>query len=319
MEETELDDVWDDFVRRSPNGTGMLLSAYLKAVAVNKKAYYCYKSKELMGAVLLPVSDDGRRAIEHDFIIYSALIYRDFPFLNRSQQCSEQFKIQTCAAEFLMNTFEGICFSLHPSIVDIRAFLWVNYGSDLTQYESNIRYTSTVDISTFTSASKYEDLPIYQQASVARRQEIRYALKEGVVTEETIEIDRFVDYYARTMKRQGIEPEAKVLEEMSALLSALFQSGMLLMIASSNNHGMVGSMAAFLVDNKRAYYLFGANDPEMRNQHTGTAVLWDAFYILAGRGCNEVDLEGVNSPARGWFKLSFGGVIVPYYQIIKRG
>jgi len=27
-------------------------------------------------------------------------------------------------------------------------------------------------------------------------------------------------------------------------------------------------------------------------------------------------MEGVNSPHRGWFKLSFGGDIRPYYQIV---
>ena len=29
----------------------------------------------------------------------------------------------------------------------------------------------------------------------------------------------------------------------------------------------------------------------------------------------EVDMEGVNSPQRGWFKLGFGGNLLPYYQI----
>ena len=77
-------------------------------------------------------------------------------------------------------------------------------------------------------------------------------------------------------------------------------------------------MAIYLLDNKRAYYLFGANDPEMRSSHTGTAVLWSAFHILAARGYEEMDLEGINSPHRGWFKLSFGGDIRPYYELLYR-
>ena len=74
-------------------------------------------------------------------------------------------------------------------------------------------------------------------------------------------------------------------------------------------------MAFFGWDNKRAYYIFGANDPAKRNGHTGTNVLWEAFYDLSKMGINEVDLEGINSPKRGWFKLSFGGNIRPYYEI----
>ena len=30
---------------------------------------------------------------------------------------------------------------------------------------------------------------------------------------------------------------------------------------------------------------------------------------------NSIDLEGVNSPNRGWFKLSLGGELNPYYKI----
>ena len=52
----------------------------------------------------------------------------------------------------------------------------------------------------------------------------------------------------------------------------------------------LGSMAFFGIDNKRAYYLFGANDPELRDTHTGTAVLWDAFKILNQSGIKEVDI-----------------------------
>jgi hypothetical protein len=37
--------------------------------------------------------------------------------------------------------------------------------------------------------------------------------------------------------------------------------------------------------------------------------------MLALEGIAEVDLEGVNSPRRGWFKLSFGGALLPYYEL----
>ena len=78
-------------------------------------------------------------------------------------------------------------------------------------------------------------------------------------------------------------------------------------------------MACFALDHLRAYYLFGVNKPELRDYHTGTAVLWDAFYELNKDGINEVDLEGVNSPKRGWFKVSFGGELKPYYELFYQG
>lgn len=304
-------------MRASPNGTAFLSSTYLNAVSVKKKAYYCYKSKELMANLLVLVGEDERDIIEHDFIIYSGPIYRDFPRLNGSQQYSEEFRIQSCVAEFLMATYENIHFCLHPSIVDIRPFLWVNYGTERPKFRADIRYTSTVDIGDFPQVGRFEDISIYRQASVARRQEIRYAAREGVETEICADVKRFVDYYELTMDRQGLVVAAEKLVNMEALLASLLQNDMALMVQAKNRQGRVGSMAVFLLDNKRAYYLFGANDPEMRGEHTGTAVLWDAFHMLAEKGYKEVDLEGVNSPQRGWFKLSFGGDLSPYYHIHK--
>ena len=32
-------------------------------------------------------------------------------------------------------------------------------------------------------------------------------------------------------------------------------------------------------------------------------------------GVKFVNLEGVNSPFRGWYKLSFGGNLKPYYRL----
>ena len=32
-------------------------------------------------------------------------------------------------------------------------------------------------------------------------------------------------------------------------------------------------------------------------------------------GINTIDLEGINSPKRGFWKLGFGGDLLPYYNI----
>ena len=57
-------------------------------------------------------------------------------------------------------------------------------------------------------------------------------------------------------------------------------------------------------DTKRAYYIFGANDPNKRNGHSGTAVLWDAFYHLNEMGIKTVDLEGVKNVAITYSKAT---------------
>lgn len=319
LEKTELNSSWDEFVRSSPNGTIFSLSEYLKSIGQKHAVYYCCKKQEIRAAVAVMESNDGKSAVLHDFVIYNGLMFASPAHKqNRAQIHSDQFKISECVAAELAKVYENVNISLHPSIIDIRPFLWHNYGSDLPKYYPDIRYTSHVDISDFARAQKPEDVALFSEFSSARRQEVRYAIKKGVITEERFDADMFVEFYAMTMERQGESVEQKVLEQMKNLISGLYLKNMGTMFVSATANGDVGSMAFFCFDSKRAYYLFGANDPQLRDEHTGSAVLWDAFRALSKAGIKEVDLEGVNSPQRGWFKLSFGGNLRTYFQVYRR-
>jgi lipid II:glycine glycyltransferase (peptidoglycan interpeptide bridge formation enzyme) len=105
---------------------------------------------------------------------------------------------------------------------------------------------------------------------------------------------------------------------MRLLIAGLGAAGKARMFVARTAQGEIGSMAVMALDQYRAYYLFGASDPALRDTHCGSAVLWDAFVALAGSGVAEVDMEGVNSPKRGWFKLSFGAELRVYYELTLR-
>lgn len=316
LEKTELDEKWDDFVASSINGTVFCSSKFLSNIRARIAPYYYLRNQEVRAAVLLIEDENGLHTCLHDFVIYNGLIFGPPQHRqNRSQILSEHFDIATFVAAELTRIYKSVYMQLHPSIVDIRPFLWFNYGTDGPRYSVDIRYTSYIEIDDFSSAKKLDDISIYLQASNARRQEIRYAIRDNVVTKEEFNPGLFVDFYNETMKRQGIDVEEGILEEMKNLITNLFEVGVGRMFVSCLPNGVPGSMAYFVTDSKRGYYLFGANDPALRDAHTGTAVLWDAFYALSRGGIKEVDLEGVNSPYRGWFKLSFGGIIVPYFSL----
>ena len=316
---TSLDRSWDKFINESSTGTAFVLSNYLDSLDCSVDAYYCLKNKEKMAAIALIKSKNrGEDVTGHDYVIYDGLIYRDMKQLNRSQRYSERFKIQQYVAEYLVQNYRSISISLHQDISDIRPFLWVHYGQDKPRYNIDVRYTTLMDIRDFTGDPNLNNIDTYQQSSVARRQEIRYGKKKGVRTSETHDIGEFIDYYQLSMLRQGIEVSLSMKQQMHNLLEALKPSGNLFIFESKTKNGDTGSMAVFLTDTKRAYYLFGGNNPEFRSEHTGTAVLWDAMYRLNEKGITEVDLEGVNSPQRGWFKQSFGGTLVPYYRVRKQ-
>ncbi len=314
--ETLADEKWDKFVENSSNGTIFSNSVYLKASGVNYKLFYCYKKEELRAAVSVIEDAKGESLILDDLVIYNGIMYnKPTNKQNHAQQFSEQFKIQEFIASELIKLYKNIELSLHPSIVDIRAILWVNYGTELPKYQSDIRYTSYIDISDFKTSKKLEDISIYNKASTSRRQQIRYAIKKEYKTKIISDVSLLIEFYKKTMDRQDIDVENEKLQKMEKLVSGLLGQNMAKIYASYDEQNELGSIALFGWDNKRAYYIFGANDPAKRDGHSGTNVLWEAFYDLSKMGIDEVDLEGINSPHRGWFKLSFGGDILPYYEI----
>lgn len=317
LEHTSIGPKWDSFVNNSPNGTFFSKSKYLSPLQLNIHAYYCYKKEHISAAILCIVSLDSKSIVGDDLIIYDGLIFEDMSHLNAAQKRSEIFKIQTFVAEQLLLKYDKIKFSLHYSIKDIRPFIWVNYGKKLSTYIVKNRYTSIIDISEFHHHAQFDDLLVYKNSSVSRRQEIRYGKKKNVFTRKTDNIDNFLNFYKMTLVRQNINVSNEKLKKIEGLIRSLLVEKKLIMLESLDENMNVGSMAIFLLDNEFAFYLFGANNPEMRNQHTGTAVLWDSFFILNEIGIKKIDLEGVNSPNRGWFKLSFGGSLENYFEVNK--
>ncbi len=307
---------WDAFVAASEEGTVFSTATYLTHTGCRLGLFHCYNANELRAAVAVLESSDGASAIMNDLVIYGGLFFGPpMTGQSQSQRISERFDLATFIAGALASRYQTISFALAPSVTDVRPFLWHNYGQAQDRYAIDVRYTSYVDIADFKLAEKPDDIAAYVNASVARRQQIRYARRDGVVTEPTENVGAFIDFYRMTMARQSEIVETDKLDQMATLVTGLINAGVARMFVSRTREGALGSIAVYAFDNKRAYYLFGANDPALRDTPVGTAVLWDAFHALAGAGINHIDLEGVNSPRRGWFKLSFGGDLRPYYQV----
>ena len=219
---TSIDDKWDNFIKKSPSGTMYSSSLYLKVFNVD--AYYCYKQNELMAAVLCLTSKDGKSIVGNDLVIYDGLIYRDLSHLNISQKNSEEFKIQEYVANEIFNIYEKVSFKMHPSIVDIRPFLWKNYHSSDDGYLLDLHYTCYIDISDFSQNKSLNELKIYKNASSARRQEIRYAIKKNVKTTLSTDVYMFINFFQMTFDRQDITLDKVFLRDMLIIIKNLIEN-----------------------------------------------------------------------------------------------
>ncbi len=179
-----------------------------------------------------------------------------------------------------------------------------------------MRYTSYLDISGLKNAKDEERTDTFKNLETLRQRNIRKARKEKAYTIEETNIELFLKYYADLMSNQGEIVSEKKLKNMSNIIQNLIDTKNATMIVSKNSKDEVLYIIVFCFDIYRAYYLFGAGNPNAKEHYKGTICFWDGFKILANRyDIQKVDLEGVNSPKRGRFKLSLGGDIRSYYEV----
>ena len=315
----EDDGKWDQFVDLSPQGTIFSYSDYLAKAGCKFLRQYICRGTEKVAGLVLALSDDGSSCILNDHIIYNGVLLL-YPHKNQNhvQKLSDEFAILSYVSEELPKRFSRVEIALAPQIKDLRPFLWHNYkGEEAQKWKLDLRYTSYINLNGINSISEaeIENNLLFKNLGKSRRQEIRYARKNGVFAKTSKDFGPFLELYKKTMNSQEIKYSSEDITNKRNLLEHLQQIGRVKQFIIENLKGETISSAIFCFDKKRAYYLFGGNHPDAKSSYSGTIVLWDAFKDLNKSGIEEVDLEGVNSPNRGWFKINMGGNLLPYYQV----
>ncbi|MDC3073078.1 GNAT family N-acetyltransferase, partial [Prochlorococcus sp. AH-716-O10] len=304
-------------INKSPDQSIFVSKIYLENINSNLGLYKCYKGQEIRAIVALCEDEDRKNIIKNNFVIYSGICFGPPTYnQNYSQQISERLEITNFIINQLKTHYESLEFQLPPNFNDIRSFQWHNYGQN-TKYKFliNVRYTTLLDIQNFKNLD-YANLEKYlKNFSSSRRQDIRWLIKNKIETKISEDINLFISFYKLTLEKSDIQISADYQKTLYNLILALIKSNKAKMYLSLSKNLEPASIAIIGFDKIRAYYLFGANNSGTLGERTGTAVLWHAINELADSGIKEIDLEGVNSPQRGWFKLSFGGILTPYFNV----
>lgn len=317
LEKCILDNEWDNFIDNSPDQSIFVSKIYLENINSNLGLFKCFKGQEIRAVVVLCEDEFKKKIVNNNLLIYSGICF-GAPTNNQnySQQISERFAITNYIVNQLTYYYESLDFQLSPNFIDIRPFLWHNYSvEDSNKFRVDIRYTSYLNLMNFKSNDTKDLDSSLKNFSSSRRQQIRYSIKNNIKTELSKDVDLFLSFYKKTLKKSDIDLCSKSERNLSKLIDKLINSKKAKMYLSFSKDKNPASIAIIGTDKLRAYYLFGANNSDIKDETAGTAVLWHAFKELSQNGIKEIDLEGVNSPKRGWFKLSFGGALVPYFRI----
>jgi len=309
LDRVPLDNAWDEFVQSSPDRTIFARKPYLEGVGAQLGTWFCTKGEQIKAAFF---GVEGAHGLEEDdLVIYSGVLHqKPEPDQNISQARSDRFKVMEFIAAELPKTYKVMDFQFNTSIVDMRPWLWHNYHEG-PRYQVEARYTSYFAIGQYgwgEEGSKRAG----EQMSQSRRQQIAYAQRDGIKVIHTKPcIDAFLNWYGHTVEGT----DAWFVSRLRHLLIHLDKVNLTRWYVALSPMGEGRALAVFGVDGGRAYYLWGARQPDHKDSPAGTEVVWEAMVDLANQGIPWTDLEGVNSPRRGWFKLSFGGSLIPYFRV----
>ena len=299
--------------------TERITNPFISSVFINTLEEFGYKSlsffifekQEKKAFVHIPLDNSDYL---HDLVVYSGITFAH-PQANQNyfQSSSERHQISEYVAELVCDLAPNSQFNLHPSVIDIRAWQWFDYDNKLnSKYKVTPRYTSIIKMD-----NSCDDVFTLLSPSMgsSRRQEYRKSLKSNHIFQETMQTSNLIDAYLDTMTRQNQYRSALFIKCLQKLLINLLKAKLAKSYEIITNDGLFLSSSYWITAHDYSVYFWGATSSANKSSSAGTRVLIDSIRYLSNQSSAYFDLEGINSPQRGWFKLSLGGNITPYFSI----
>ncbi|MBI4021882.1 MAG: GNAT family N-acetyltransferase [Candidatus Andersenbacteria bacterium] len=305
--------VWDDFVRRSPQGAVFCQTAFLDALPVAHELWQVVDGHGhvQLGVVLL--RDEQGRVVRqpYDFSLYQGILLDG---ALAAMPVHRAVPRELSAVNFLLAELaareERLSFCLHHTWQDMRAFNWFNYHvPSAGQFCVTVRQTGLIALAGLTFNSYLEGI------RKSRRQEWRLARLQGFTVAPSDDIAAFLNLYQQTFSRQGINPSASALRLVGSITAAALTGRFGELLLTRGEGGEPVSATVFLCDQSCSYYLFGATDPRFRAAGAGVATVLESLRRCFEQSVTRVDVGGINSPQRGDFKISFNAQPTPFYVV----
>jgi len=301
-------EAWTEFQRSSPQKSVFSSDTYLRCLGCDISYFAITKGSEKVAA--FPALHKGSSIHVPPFSMDAGVHYAGLYGRKEYSRNELRHEVNDLLANELFRRFEMIVFNNHPSVVDLRAFDWLNYHNKYAAggFDIRTRYTSYLKVSSEEFSLNY---------SHGRRGDFKNASKVSAIVETSEDLRELDRLHAVTFERQGIQRSVGEVEALAKIASVMLSNKLAEMyLCKIDNIGV--SACLWLIGDGIAHYLFGANDPEFRRSGAGTYCMDQAIRsIHRVHGVSTFDFVGINSPNRGAFKLSFGGAIAPYFQIVK--
>ena len=299
---------WDSLVNESPQGHVFSQSSCLNSLDVSYKCYVVTTQQgKLMAGVAILHDASKMLNAPFEFTPYLGIIFSNsVSCLSQQKRLTTEFRLTSFIIDSLLSTYSNFSMALSPFFKDLRPFLWHNFGKKNSPlFSIKQRYTGYLSLDSFNLKNYLSSV------RTVRRQEFH---KTSAIIEESTDISTLIKIYERTFSRQNIQLDKMSLLRMKSICEAALIGGYGQLVCASVD-GEIASMAFFLKDKDSVYYLFGANEPNLRFANASSKLLIDCIDKFSKEGIKRFDFVGVNSPQRGDFKLSFNAELIPYQEV----
>jgi len=299
--------VWDAFVLTSPQRSIFVHSKFLDSMNANYNLVTCYVKDKIVAGVAIINSTSGEPSDISTTFPYQGMLLSDNGNQAMHSKITHDFKTVEFFIKQLSEHLNKYCLCHSWRLLDLRPFQWHNYHEpEKGQFRTDLRYTAILDLQNFKNFESY-----LTTVRSVRRQEFK---KSSLILKIKFSDDilLFDALYAKTFARQNLEINNQDTLLVSSICKQAIAGGYGKMIVALIDDVPI-SAVLFLYDDRTAYYLFAANDPEYRNTGSSTFLVMHMIKDAFDCGLKEIDFEGVNSPNRGDFKISFNATLQPYH------
>ncbi|MEC9282566.1 MAG: hypothetical protein VX642_07625 [Bdellovibrionota bacterium] len=320
FEEVELNShshlgVWMDFLTKSPQASCFFDPHFFKNFSHENRCFLIKKGKSIKAVFFGLTESEGKNLVFKNGAIHSGFIISSeiLNLKSKSKMNSQIYEVTNFIAEQLPKHFETIDFCLSPEIIDIRPFQWLNYHSpnDDDKYKITTRYTSFLDLFALEKYSS-ESEEWAANLSTLRRREIRKGFANSYHFEESTNIEAFLTIYKQAASSYMDQIE-KEIQSIRDLFNNYQENIKIYFLFSEKKQLVTASLFSYAY--QKAHFLYGASKKEVIEAGMGSYAMWKSIESLKNIGLKTLDFEGINSPERGRFKLSFGGNLLAYYRI----
>jgi hypothetical protein len=308
-----LDDaIWDQLVEDSAQGSIFCSSGFLAALGESYERYLVLKSDLPVAGALLMMRDGVPLPAPYPFSCYHGIMFnRSVNELPLHRGVPERLRLVDFLLAELSSRHSRLSFCLHHEFTDVRSFLWFNYHEpEKGQFTVGVQYTAVLDFSESETKDEY-----LRQVREVRRQEYNRARKEGVTIECSDDIDLLDSLHDLTFKRQSISRSADEVRLIRSISQQALKGQFGKLWVARSTTGEAASAYLFLFDRKCAYYLFAANNPDLRKTGASSYLMCCVIDALKSDGIRRFDFCGINSPNRGDFKTSFNAKPTPWFIV----